>query len=304
MRLSLILPRRDRPFANWCELMSLVRQRLSRDQYEILVLDDSTTTDTPKIYKEFQRHLPIRFFHFHGWRSGATCYVGPDQVKSLSFHFNYGLRHAQGDIVLIEAGEMVHLAPLEEMIDPHMNHTGLLCHGGVKDIREEGLRTHNWATHPESLWERPDIWGELLVPPSREGALELNGFLYLSLRRALALRVGGFDEAFAQDGFDCEDEEFTRRLQRSGCETRSLARIMAGHVSHDKREWTSTPALYRYRLANRVKKDQGYWEPEWRAPYYRPGTEKRPITANAGYSWGSVPRGVDVWTLGETIERL
>lgn len=307
MRLSIIMPRRNRPFANQCELRSLACQRFPTDEYELIVLDDSTTPETPKVFREFSDRLNIRFVHFDGWDRIPSdhYYVGPNLRKSLSCHFNYGIRMARGDVIFLDIGEMVHLGEtLYELTDPHETHPALLFHAGAQDLTEDGLRTHDWHDHPHALLRRPDVWGVIACPPMTDN---LEGLIGASIRTKWLHRIGGFDEAF-HCGIGGEDEELARRLRRASLTIRSSNRILLGHIAHPSQsglaDFVGEPLNYRALRRNLLAKDAGYWDEQERVRYYRPGTEKSYVRANVDRTWGQLPCGVEEWPLDETVERL
>lgn len=307
MRLSIIMPRRNRPFANECELRSLVCQHFPKDEYELIVLDDSDRSDTPRVFRSFDGDLNIRFVHLHGWdRVLAGHHVGPRGRKSLAPHLNYGIQRSRGDLIWISLGEMVHLGEtLYEMTAPHDAHPSLLLHAGAQDITEDGLRSHDWADHPHALLRRSDIWGTIACPPM---SIDIEGMIGATLRASHVRRVGGFDEQYARDTIGCEDEELARRLRRSGLDVRSTARIVLGHVAHPASsglpEFVSDVTNYRALRRARLRKDAGYWHEADRVRYYRPGTERVPIRANRDGTWGQLPAELELWSLEETISRL
>ena len=275
MKLSIIMPRRNRPFANECELRSLVCQRFPKDEYELIVLDDSTTPETPRIFKEFSNDLNIRFVHFDGWDAvpAGSYYVAPNGRKGVAFHVNYGIHLALGDVILVDGGEMVHLGEtLYEMTDPHDVHPALLFHAGAQNVTEEGLRTYDWHDHPLALVRRHSIWGTLACPPMTD---DLEGLIGASVRAAWLHRIGGYDETY-YGGLGCDDEEMARRLRRAGVTIRSSNRVLFGHIEHPPQsglaDFVQESSAYRALRRNRLAKDAGYWKEQERVSYYRPGT--------------------------------
>lgn len=304
LKLSILMVRRDRPFPNFIEIKSLALQRFDPRDYEVIVLDDSTTTETPAVFDRFRSQLNLRFFHFHGWDRAEDVFVGPHGRKSLATHMNYGIRKARGEIIILESGEYVHLGEsLQAMWEVHQDTKKLLYHGGVRTIETNAFESHNWDQHPEALFQRQDIWGEVICPPY---VSDPEGFSFCSVPRSLLMALGGYDHAFTQ-GYGCEDEELIRRIRQSGAMMGSASRYIVGHLSHEDAQGaqgTQPPVNYRAMQRNRLLKDQGYYEDDTRVKYYRPGIEKRPIVANEGLRWGRLPRGVECWTLDETLERL
>src|SRR3990167_3308335 len=113
IKLSIITVRRDRSDHTWAELASIQLQRWNPRDYEIIILDDSTTTALPEVVKQFRDEmapsLPIRFVHFHGWRHSPMLHVGPNGRRSIALHLNYRLRMARGKIILLVIGEFLHI---------------------------------------------------------------------------------------------------------------------------------------------------------------------------------------------------
>lgn len=305
---SIVTVRRDRPDYTWAELASIQLQQWDPHDYEIIILDDSTTVALPEVVKQFrdemQPRLPIRFVHFHGWSPTARLHVGPNGRRSIALHLNYGLRMMRGRIVLLAIGEFLHIGQtLRDMTDAHGAHPSLVYHGCVRDLRKTIVDQRTWLFRQDTafLLEQDDAWGEWFVHPTHTPLHE--EFVFSSVRAEQLRRIGGFDEDFLA-GLECELGESARRMTRAGCAVCYSNTIVAGHIEHDRHGRDLETSNYRAAQFARRLMDQGYWEKNPKMKYYRPGTERRPIRANRDGRWGVLPPDVEVWSLEETLRRL
>jgi glycosyltransferase involved in cell wall biosynthesis len=85
-RISVVIPTQDRAAFLERTLACLVPQTLPRRQYEVLVVDDGSRDETPRIARSFRRSLPIRYLRREARSAGAAR--------------NHGTRRAAGEIVL------------------------------------------------------------------------------------------------------------------------------------------------------------------------------------------------------------
>lgn len=302
MMLSIITVRRNRPEYTQAELESICQQTFPRNEYEIIMLDDSTTTALPQVVTRYQRRLPIRFVHFHGWQCSPTLHVGSNGRRSMTFHLNYGLQMARGDITLLALGEFLHIgSTLHEMTAVHDKHHALIYHGCVRDLKRTVLDHQTWRQDTSCFLDDEIVWGQWVVHPQHTPLHD--EFVFSSVKTTHLRWVGGFDECFLS-GLECELGESYRRLVRAGCEVQYSSDVVAAHIEHDRAG--RDLELPNYLAAQRARRlfDQGYWEQSPKVKYYRPGTEKRPVRANRDRLWGMLPCGVETWTLEETVQRL
>jgi hypothetical protein len=309
-KISLIWLRKDRPEFNRYELESLRRQHFDPDEYEIIVMDDSTTSATPRVFKEYS-DLPIRFTHFEGWEPSDTHHVGPTGKLSTSIHLNHAIDIAQGHIVIIQFAECVHLGEsLHHIWSIHKEHPNLVYIPAIYAISPEALSIHNWEQHPELLWSRPEIWGRKVNPANMDMIEDTKGALVLSMPLRYIRAMGGFTEAPLPDypmPCDCEDEDLVRRVLRSDAVVKMGGKYIFALIEHDVHESatnTTTSIDYRARMATRIRKDAGYTGNLNSYPYYRPGTDKIPLRADDIWGTGIIPDNVRVMNLDDTIEYL
>lgn len=305
MRLSLLTVRRNRPDSTEAELASIQLQRWDSAEYEVIILDDSTTTALPRVIQSSRDEgMPLRFIHFHGWTRSPTTHIGPNGRRSIALHLNYGLRMARGDVVLVVIGEFLHIgSTLHEMADVHQAHPSLVYHGCVRDLKHEVVDQREWVARQDTAYlaDQDDAWGQWFVHPVHTPLHE--EFVFSSMRTKHLRWIGGFDEVFVA-GLECELGESARRMARAGCDVQYSCRVVGGHIEHERAGRDLDPANYRAAQRARRLMDQGYWAKNPKVKYYQPGTEKRPIRANVGHDWGTLPPGVEVWSLEETLRRL
>lgn len=298
--LTVLMLRRDRPDENRAELTSLLYQT-DCPSFEVVVLDDSTSLDTPRVFKEFSDRLNIKFFHLDGWHQVTNIWHSEEAGRgrtSLSIHFNMGIRVAVGRVVLIECGEMVHTPEsLYTMYSVHSEEPNIVFNGVVRDISLDRICPYLYINSPipSNLDRDGDEW---IVPRNWTG----DGIIFTSVLRSNLLRIRGYDEQY-MIGRSCEDEEFSRRLVRSGNRIVGYDKLLAYHLSHSRSGRVSAPENYRATQHNMLMKDAGYADTDTRVKYYRPASNLVPVKANETV-WGCLPHGVEVWTLDETLERL
>jgi hypothetical protein len=315
MKLSILMIRKDRPFYNWCELKSLSLQHFPKDEFEVICMDDSTTAETPKVFKEFSNEMNIKFYHFDGWDRVPQdyrknhLYVGPTGKKDVAMHMNYGLARADGDLIFMEWGEFVHMGEtLLEVTGRHDNAPNLVYYPAVRSVTPEALEAHMWHRHPEALWTRPDIWGEYRCPPGEGGTDITHGMMCSITRKVVLERLGGCEETWQKSTkWDICDEELARRIHRSDCIIQCSDKVLMASIDHDPGDSvtrSTTADEYRGKMRSRRMKDSGWWGNCIKFPYYRPGTEKQHLIANRGRERGAIPPNMEVWNLDETLEKL
>jgi hypothetical protein len=300
MKISLLIIRKNRAFANWCELMSLKVQNYPPEDFEVICVDDSTTDETPIVFDSFKDDMNIQFYRFTGWEDisendrKAHQYVGPQGKLSTALHLNYALSKATGKYIVVEWGEMIHLGEslfdIQNAIESY-NNPATVYIPPLHSIDEESLRTHDWRKHPEALWSRPDIWREIVCPCDMETLQDHQGALAVAMRREQLERLGGFNES-PLEGYDCgwdlDDEDLVRRLLRSDANVvvgNKYNMAMIDHGSDASVTHATNAADYRGKMRNRIRKDGGYWGNQSKYPYYRPGTEKTPLIAQDTGEW-------------------
>src|SRR5690242_9309524 len=83
---SVVVPTYDRMALLRRTLESLARQDLGVDAFEVLVVDDGSTDDTPAVAREYADRLRLRYFQ------------RPDEGFRVAAARNVGITHATGDV--------------------------------------------------------------------------------------------------------------------------------------------------------------------------------------------------------------
>lgn len=183
VEVSVITPTRDRaPVLARC-LRALATQSLDPARYEILIIDDGSTDDTPSA-------------------AGAARRTAPCEIRMLRLEHhagipaarNLGVREARGDlIVFVDSDELAPPSFLAAHVDCHRRRgTDVICRGPVI------------ATH---ALDRPFA--------TRGGLLDLSTAYFdtdnASVRRSHLLRAGLFDESLSPYGWEGLDLGFRLR---------------------------------------------------------------------------------------------
>lgn len=182
---SLIVPTYNRADILAQTLPALLNQTVPADRYEIVVIDDGSTDRTEEVARSFtETHLKYHRFA-NGGRSIAR---------------NRALAVARGDLlVFVDDDAFVSREFLEEHLRLHAPGNDLLATGPIVEV----------TAAPRSYALTPFWQGYHRNPFPTCNA---------SVRRAHALKVGGFDESFTLYGW--EDLEFAERLLALGLRRR------------------------------------------------------------------------------------
>ena len=183
IELSVITPTRDRASILTRCLDALAAQSLDPDRYEILVVDDGSTDDTPAVIEAARRtaSCDIRGFRL-------------DQRAGIPAARNLAVREARGTLIVF--------VDSDEFAPPSFLATHLNCH------RQRG---------PNVICRGPVIVTHSLFKPfdTRGGILDMSTAYFdtdnASVRRDHLLRAGLFDEAFYPYGWEGLDLGFRLR---------------------------------------------------------------------------------------------
>ncbi|MEB3330570.1 MAG: glycosyltransferase [Candidatus Sericytochromatia bacterium] len=183
--LSVVIATYNRgPILEQC-LRALLTQTLSAEAYELVIVDDGSTDDTPERVARLRTAVPAWTYHRqpNGGRSRAR---------------NVGVALAQGEIIVFIDSDMVVVPTFLA------DHLALHRRAGERPVYVQGLAvdTDDFA-HPT---ETP------------VGPLDVSAACFatnnVSVPRACLLAVGGFDEGFVEYGW--EDLELGLRLRAHG----------------------------------------------------------------------------------------
>ncbi|MFF5185762.1 glycosyltransferase family 2 protein [Streptomyces sp. NPDC000345] len=229
---SVVIPAYDRPEELRRTLISLTRQTLPVQRFEVIVIDDGSPSDV------FEKSWEV----IEGMENLTLIRNSPG--RGVSVARNVGARQAKGELlVFLDVDCMAHPALLEEHLKAQRERPSAVC--GFTHGRE--LTPSAWSLllgdewdmeEPEEAFRRAraeprlhDPLTELLHQPSDNDW----AFFWthnVSVPRASFEEVGGFCEDFELKGV--EDMEIGLRLQLAGVPTVFVPQARALHQPHER----------------------------------------------------------------------
>jgi len=184
--ISVIIPVYNSEHSIGACLESLKRQTISRDKYEIIVVDDGSTDKTAGVVKSFD----VRYIYQRN--------QGPAAAR------NSGVKVAKGDIVLfIDADCRATENWIEEMVRP-FNNPDIAGVKGVYRTEQSDLIARFVQIEYEQKYERMKK-----IP-----YIDFIDTYSAGFRRDIFLKYGGYDTSFPTASV--EDQEFSFRLAKDG----------------------------------------------------------------------------------------
>lgn len=168
-------------------LTALRAQNFPRTRFEIIVVDDGSTDETPAIVTRMPEVRLIRGEH----RGAAAAR-------------NLGAQHARGEILLFTDADCEPMPDwITQMLAPFADETIV----GAKGVYR--TRQREWIARFVQL-----EYAEKYARMARERFIDFIDTYSAAYRREVFLRHNGFDESFP--GATVEDQEFSFRLARQG----------------------------------------------------------------------------------------
>jgi len=191
VKISVVTPTHNKVELLERTLVSLDGQDLPWNDYEVIVIDDGSTDDTPRFLRDYRPN--------HGWKA-----VRQEHNRGRAAARNRGLAHASGDLVVFLDDDMELPAGF------------LRAHREFHEARAHSAGVGNVIMHPELNVAPVDRY------MSTRGAQKIRDrgplpWKYFSTNNASVMRedllaIGGFDEHFVYYGF--EDLELAWRLEK------------------------------------------------------------------------------------------
>ncbi len=196
VRLSVVIPTYNRAEVIRVCLASLAAQTFPQDRFEVLVVDDGSTDETPEVVRTFESHVPVRALRLESNLGRAAAR-------------NRGIQQARGDVVVFVDSDVF---PVPGFLEAHAE-----IH--ARSDRAVGRGPLLLTQHLDDPFRRPP----LLRDPSPAFLDTANA----SVRREHLLAVGGFDEGFRHYGW--EDADLGIRLRKMGLRRVFSRRALAYH---------------------------------------------------------------------------
>ena len=195
-------------------LESLSKQNLSKDDYEIIVLNDGDKDDgTEGICELFSDSLNIKYFStgrdYKYWRIPG-------------YAINFGLRQAAGQYVFLSCAEIYHCDnTVAQMIGKLEQDPKALTICSAKDDCGKFLKkiaTNQIVTNKD--------YDEL------ENLHNVRFPFFMGMSKSEIIKIGGYDEEFIGIGFD--DNDIVHRLNSSGCHHVMINSCRIVHLYHPR----------------------------------------------------------------------
>ena len=194
---SVVVPTRNRADLLADCLASLLSQDYLADQFEIIIVDDGSTDDTPALVRSLQQSS-----------TGRTHYQAQSH-QGVNAARNRGIRAARGALICFVDDDVdIPLGWLKALVAAAFRHPQAGCLGGMIRVRFEGRPPRSC---PKEL-ERSE--GELDYGSSEKPVHQVYGG-NLMLRRWAIDRIGPFRTGMSGP---CDEIEWQRRLRRDGIE--------------------------------------------------------------------------------------
>ncbi len=206
-RVSVVIPTYQRCASVLRALEALARQTLPPCEYEVIVSIDGSSDGTRAAIERFPAPYRVQALWQPNRGRAAAC--------------NAGIRAASGEVVILLDDDMEPLPGFllaHRFLHPHGSRLGVM--GAVPIALDRSSRGAS-----EYIGRRFNAHLEKLASPGYE--LKLRDFYSgnFSIRQAILLEVGGFDENFKIYGN--EDLELSIRLRRAGVQLRYSAEPVA-----------------------------------------------------------------------------
>ncbi|RJG42430.1 glycosyltransferase [Motilimonas pumila] len=234
--ISVIIPTYNRAELLRHTLVSLTKQSLSQQAFEVIVVDDGSVDHSEAVCQEFKQSLDIKYFHQQdkGFRAGKAR--------------NIGAAIAEGDyLIFIDTSVVLSSQALEKHLQVHQaseQPTSIIGYVYAFGLRGKEIE------HIEPMMSSDNADVSLMYLDSigandqRHGQYELMGAdlsrwpapfdifwtCHVSVERKLFLSVGGFDENFTSWGG--EDVDLGIRLFQAGSRFHMQKDICSFHWPH------------------------------------------------------------------------
>ena len=201
-KVSVIIPTYNRKEILAKTLDYLMVQDYSKDQYEIIVIDDGSTDATQEMVKsKMERGVNLRYLY--------------QKQRGPHFARNLGIEKARGEIIIFVDSDI--------FTPPNFITEHVKFHQKFGDVVVSGptVRTDNLD----------NVFGDIERRKVKKLFFDFSGPSFitsdLSVRRKFLIRVSGFDEEFT--GFGWHDWELGLRLKKLGLKAKRNINAMVYH---------------------------------------------------------------------------
>ena len=197
MQLGIVIPTRNRATKLERTLQSLLAQSTPLQDFEVVVVDNDSSDDTPELLRRFWGRFP-------NWQCLKQAKPGAAATR------NSGIEGCKSQILLFLDDDVIAEPDLvQQHLNSHLLHPRSAVLGYVRNGWSENDSAFHWILSHKQLIHSFQFPDPLSVPFQH---------LYTcnaSLPREALLKAGLFDERFVGAAF--EDTDLGYRLKRSGC---------------------------------------------------------------------------------------
>ena len=179
MKLSVIIPTKNRAVLLGKALESIINQSLNQNEFEVIVVDNGSTDNTKEIVKDFNIRIEnLRYFY--------------DATPGLHVGRHIGMKEAKSDI-LVYLDDDVELFSdhLQNVLISFEDQTVVLV--GGKNLPKFESAPPQWL---EDLWNEKNIVGQLSILDLGDECKEINpGYIWgcnFSIRKSVLIEANGF----------------------------------------------------------------------------------------------------------------
>ena len=196
MKASIIIASFNRPELLSYGLHTLALQNFSRDEVEVIVLNDGDPNDgTDGVCELFDEDLNIRYYS-----ANNRC-----QWRTPGFALNFGVKQSLGRFIFLSCAEIYHIGnSVEEMLEVL-----------EKSPRSMVIPSKGYDDDGTFLNKLND---DRIINPSDYMCLpELKNIhfpFFMGISKDEFMKIGGYDEEFTGIGFD--DNDIVSRLKKNG----------------------------------------------------------------------------------------
>ena len=197
MKLSIVIPTRNRAVKLERTLRSLAVQTVPPNAYEVVVVDNGSSDGTAELLPRYGRNFP-------NWQGLREAQPGAAAAR------NRGVLASRGEVVVFLDDDVIATSDLlQEHLNAQAAHRGSAVLGYVRNGWNETGSAFYWVLSHKEL-----MHSFRFSDPSDVSFVHFYS-CNVSIPRAALLRVGLFDEGFTGAAF--EDIDLGYRLRRSGC---------------------------------------------------------------------------------------
>lgn len=205
-------------------LHTYARQTMSKDEFEIVIVDDKSTDDILGLCKNYAASSNLKFQHILVDKTKGAI---PPASFNQALTNNIGFKNSRGKVIIISGPETLLQENNIELSWKNANE-GYCIYGNIYRSSAnfvEFLRNNDWRNI--------DFKSLLNVKGATDEKSQLGGFwwYYVAVRKEHIMNINGVDERYMR-GITAEDDNFAFRMYQSGVPLIRNPGIVGIHQDH------------------------------------------------------------------------